>query len=76
MDETEKELEIPENKELHQLLKALEEENFHLKRQLKNKNREIKSKVKSIKRMKKKLQEFEGEKQFYRNKPRGNKSKN
>ena len=68
-----KEIEIPVNNELYYEMKRLQDENFHLKRQLKNKNREVKAKVKSIKRLKRKLEEFEGGKQHFRNNKRGSK---
>jgi predicted nuclease with TOPRIM domain len=59
------------NEELHDELKRLRSENYHLKNQLKRKNNEIRGKVKSIRKLKGELKKHSPEKQHYKNGRRG-----
>jgi hypothetical protein len=61
------------NEELWEAFEKLKAENYHLKRQLVNKNKIINGKDKQIRDMAKKLKEWKPDRQHYKNGKRGTK---
>lgn len=63
-------VEIPENIGLYEEMQRLRSENYHLKKQLKNKNNELKGNRHTIRVLVKKVKESD-KKQHYKNGKRG-----
>ena len=59
------------NDELYNAFKKLQDENYHLKRQLINKNKTISEKDRFIKKLLKEAKEWKPEKHHYKNGKRG-----
>lgn len=64
------------NEELYEAFEQVKAENYHLKRQLKNKNNLINGKDKYIKKLTKELKELKPEKNHYKNGKRDNYKRN